>query len=179
MSLKFQIRRAHKEDLEAIIALDRKTTNAPHWAESDYRSAVEGAPSTALQRCLLLAEQEGGDHRLDLIGFAVGKAIGSGVEATAELESVVVVEQARRSGVGRALCAAIIQWCRALDIPKVDLEVSLFKSWCCNPLYRPGIRSDWRAKGVLSRPGRRRCPHANHCFSVRRKWSLNGVASAK
>jgi len=123
MSSKFQIRRAHKEDLEAVIALERKTTNAPHWAESDYRSAIEGAPSTALQRCLLLAEQEGGDHRIDLIGFAVGKAIGSGVEATAELESVVVVEQARRSGVGRALCAAIIQWCRELDIPKVDLEV--------------------------------------------------------
>jgi ribosomal-protein-alanine N-acetyltransferase len=123
MSLKFQIRTAHKEDLEAVIALDRKTTNAPHWAESDYRRAVEEDPGTELQRCLLLAEQESGNHRLDLIGFAVGKAIGSGAEATAELESVVVVEQARRSGVGRALCAAIIQWCRELEIPNVDLEV--------------------------------------------------------
>lgn len=123
MSLKFQIRRAHKEDLEAVIALERRTANAPHWADSDYRRAIEGDPNTALQRCLLLAEQESGDQHLDLIGFAIGKAIGAGIEATAELESVVVAEQARRSGVGRALCAAIIHWYRDLKIPNAELEV--------------------------------------------------------
>ena len=123
MSLKFHIRKAHKKDLEAVIALERSTSNAPHWTESDYNTAVEGDPHSALRRCLFVAEQENGDQRLRLLGFAVGKSIGTGVEGTAELESVVVAEQARRSGVGRALCATVVQWCSELKIPNVALEV--------------------------------------------------------
>ena len=51
---------------------------------------------------MLVAEVEG-----RLVGFAVGKVIGSGAESLAELESVAVEASARRSGVGRALCAAV------------------------------------------------------------------------
>lgn len=123
MNLKFQIRRAHKEDIEAVIALEERTANAPHWLESDYRMTLEVDSNPALRRCLLVAEQESGNQRLDLIGFAVGKAIGTGVEARAELESIVVAEQARRSGVGRELCTGVIQWCRELEILNVELEV--------------------------------------------------------
>lgn len=123
MSSDFQIRRAHQGDLEAVMALERRTSGAPHWAEFDYKMAVEVNPNSALRRCLLVAEQETGDQRLDVIGFAIGKAIGTGLEATAELESIVVAEQARRSGVGRGLCAAVIQWCRELRIRHVELEV--------------------------------------------------------
>jgi ribosomal-protein-alanine N-acetyltransferase len=105
------------------MALERRTASAPHWAESDYEMAVEMDPNSALRRCLLVAEQETGDQRLDVIGFVIGKAIGTGLEAMAELESIVVAEQARRSGVGRSLCAAVIQWCRELKITHVKLEV--------------------------------------------------------
>lgn len=123
MSFKFEIRQAHEKDLEAVIALEQRIANAPHWAESAYRIAIEDDPNSALRRCFLVAGQKSGDKPLELMGYAVAKAIGTGVESKAELESIVVAEQARRSGVGRALCAGIFQWCRELKISNVELEV--------------------------------------------------------
>jgi [ribosomal protein S18]-alanine N-acetyltransferase len=52
-------------------------------------------------------------------GFAVGKV----VAGVGELESVVVVAGARRRGVGRALCGAVVEWCRDLGAGEVELEV--------------------------------------------------------
>ena len=138
MSLRFKIRPAKKEDLETVMALERITADAPHWAESDYKTAIENGPDSILQRCFLIAEREDEDQRGDLIGFAVAKAIGTGAEGTAELESIVVAANARRSGVGQALCTTVLQWCRHLEIPNVELEVRL---------------SNYRAKGLYSRIG--------------------------
>ena len=58
-----------------------------------------------------------------MISFAVGKVIGIGSESSAELESVAVAASARRAGVGRALCAAVIDWCRAQGAQAIELEV--------------------------------------------------------
>ncbi len=69
-----------------------------------------------MRRCLLVAETES-----RLLGFAVGKAIGA--ESAAELESVVVEATARRGGVGRALCEAVVAWCRGEEAAVVELEV--------------------------------------------------------
>jgi ribosomal-protein-alanine N-acetyltransferase len=41
----------------------------------------------------------------------------------AELESVVVSANARRAGIGRALCLAVLDWCRAQCATEVVLEV--------------------------------------------------------
>jgi len=41
----------------------------------------------------------------------------------AELESVVVSASARRSGIGRALCRAVLDWCRTNGASEVVLEV--------------------------------------------------------
>jgi ribosomal-protein-alanine N-acetyltransferase len=40
-----------------------------------------------------------------------------------ELESVVVGVSARRSGVGRILCEAVVRWCRERGATEVELEV--------------------------------------------------------
>ena len=55
-----------------------------------------------------------------LLGFAVGKVIGFGL---GELESVAVDSAARRKGVGRALCEAVIDWCRGQGAEGMELEV--------------------------------------------------------
>jgi ribosomal-protein-alanine N-acetyltransferase len=72
----------------------------------------------AVRRCFFVAEGEG-----RLLGFAVGKVIGSSGEGLAELESVAVEAAARRGGVGRALCAAVADWCRERGAAALELEV--------------------------------------------------------
>jgi ribosomal-protein-alanine N-acetyltransferase len=55
-----------------------------------------------------------------VVGFAVGKVIDGG---PAELESVAVDEAARRSGMGRALCGAVMAWCHTQGATEMELEV--------------------------------------------------------
>ena len=111
------VRLADAADLEAVIQLERATAEAPHWAESEY-AAMLVLTSGEVRRCLFVAEGE-----LGLVGFAVGKVIGTGSESSAELESVAVAASARRAGVGRMLCAAVIDWCRAQGGVVIQLEV--------------------------------------------------------
>jgi ribosomal protein S18 acetylase RimI-like enzyme len=44
-------------------------------------------------------------------------------EAVAELESMAVAASARRAGIGGALCAAVLDWCREQGAASVTLEV--------------------------------------------------------
>jgi ribosomal-protein-alanine N-acetyltransferase len=67
---------------------------------------------------LFVSEVEG-----RLVGFAVGKVIGTGRDCLGELESVVVDAEARRGGVGRALCEAVMDWCRGKGAVAMELEV--------------------------------------------------------
>ena len=111
------VRLANAEDLDDVIRLERAIAEAPHWAEAEYAAMLAPA-SDAVRRCLFVAESEPG-----LIGFAVGKVIGIGEESSSELESVAVGSDARRMGVGRLLCIAVIDWCRAQGAAAMELEV--------------------------------------------------------
>jgi len=111
------VRLASAADVAAVIQLERTIAEAPHWAESEYVAMLVPA-SGAVRRCLFVAENERG-----LIGFAVGKVVGSGGESSSELESIAVSSDARRMGVGRLLCAAVIDWCRAQGAAEMELEV--------------------------------------------------------
>jgi len=110
-----RIRTAVTEDVAAVVAMEREVVEAPHWGESVYTAMVSGEGS-GVRRCLLVAEVDG-----MLVGFAVGRAIGKGLAA--ELESVVVAQEWRRGGVGRALCEGVIAWCRQGGAAEVELEV--------------------------------------------------------
>ncbi len=109
----FCVRAGLVGDLAGVVALERATVEAPHWAEAEYAAAVNGGEDS-VRRCLFVAEAEG-----SLIGFAVGKVVGD----VAELESVAVDLGARREGVGRALCRAVIAWCERQGATAVELEV--------------------------------------------------------
>lgn len=102
-----------ERDLAGVIALERATVEAPHWSEVEYAAAMDGSEEY-VRRCLFVAEADG-----TLIGFAVGKAAGN----SAEVESVAVDLRMRRVGVGRALCEAVIGWCREERAAAVELEV--------------------------------------------------------
>jgi ribosomal-protein-alanine N-acetyltransferase len=114
MTPQIQIRFALASDLDAILDLERDTDNAPHWPRESY-AAILDAPD-APQRCLIVAY----DAEL-LAGFAVG--LMHPADCVAELESVVVAISVRRAGIGRALCSAVLAWCRSHGATEIVLEV--------------------------------------------------------
>ncbi len=128
----FRLRPAVVSDLDAVLALERATDLAPHWPPAAYAGILDledpGAPSmprslrngweTAPLRCLFVAEKNG-----QLIGFAVGLLHPATDDRIAELESVVVSASARRAGIGRTLCRAVLDWSRSRGASEVILEV--------------------------------------------------------
>jgi [ribosomal protein S18]-alanine N-acetyltransferase len=113
----FWVRAATVQDLGVVVEMERRIVGAPHWGEGEY-AAILRTDGGAVRRCLLVGETDGG-----LVGFAVGKVIGSGAESIAELESVVVRPEARRGGVARALCGGVAAWCGELGAGVLELEV--------------------------------------------------------
>lgn len=107
-----QLRSATPADLPAILILERATENAPHWPPATYAAIIE----TQNNRCLFIAETTN-----QITGFAVGQM--NPTESTAELETVVVATSARRTGIGRALCTAVINWSREQGATSILLEV--------------------------------------------------------
>jgi len=120
MESPFRIRPAAPADIERIVALDRATESLPHWPVAAYAAALE--PATGTHRCLFVAETG-----QDLAGFAVASITRietpDAAELLAELESVAVAISSRRSGIGRALCLAVIDWALQQGAAAIELEV--------------------------------------------------------
>lgn len=117
---RFCVRDGKAADLARVLILEREVGEAPHWAESEYARILntDGEVEGSVMRRIFVAEAEDG-----LLGFTVGKMFGSGAGGVAELESVAVDGAARRIGVGRALCEAVIFWCRSQRMTTLELEV--------------------------------------------------------
>jgi ribosomal-protein-alanine N-acetyltransferase len=117
------VRVAGAADLARVVEMERTSMEAPHWAETEYAAivgvnrGVDGVDGMVKRRLLVA---EAGER---LVGFAVGRVVGSGEGSFAELESVVVAAAARRRGVGRSLCEAVIAWCREQGAAGLELEV--------------------------------------------------------
>ena len=118
----WEIRSGREEDVDAVLALEQETENAPHWARREYAgifTKMEG-DEPMLRRMFVATSQDG------IVGFSVGIVRGlwgrTG-DRSGELESVAVAVRVRRSGIGRALCVAVLQWCRAQGGTEVELEV--------------------------------------------------------
>jgi ribosomal-protein-alanine N-acetyltransferase len=116
----FRVRVAAAGDLARVVELERAIAEAPHWGDGEYAAIANADRDSdgAVRRCLFVTEADG-----RLVGFAVGKVIGSGEGSLAELESVAVEAAARRGGVGRALCQAVVDWSRDQGAGAVELEV--------------------------------------------------------
>jgi [ribosomal protein S18]-alanine N-acetyltransferase len=111
------VRLAIAEDLGDVVALERSVPEAPHWAESEYVEILRRFDEVGgVRRVLFVAERDGA-----AVGFAVGKVVAA--IQLGELESVAVAPDARKMGVGKALCEAVIIWCEEQAVVSVELEV--------------------------------------------------------
>jgi [ribosomal protein S18]-alanine N-acetyltransferase len=144
-----RVRTAMVEDLPSIVEMEESIGEAPHWPKAEYAAIVSADQDmrTTISRCLMVAETEG-----HLLGFAVGKIIGSGSKSIAELESVAVRESARRGGVGRALCEAVIDWCTEWGVGVMELEVRSGSGGAITLYKELGFAIVGRRKGYYREP---------------------------
>lgn len=143
MSLSVEVRPARPEDVATVVVLERAVAGAPHWAEREYTAMLEQGEGAGIRRRLIVAERGGG-----LVGFAVAKVIGD----VGEVESVAVAAAARRNGVGRALCEAVIEWCRDERAGTVELEVRAGNDDAIGLYRKLGFAVVGRRKGYYREP---------------------------
>ena len=108
------VRRALTADLASIVAIERECAEAPHWSEAVWLEVLAEDAGNGPARGSFVSEGSAG-----VVGFAV-VSCSCGV---AELESIAVAERARREGVGRALCGAVMEWAQSLAADVIELEV--------------------------------------------------------
>lgn len=119
-----RVRAAQLDDVDGVVALERVTEGAPHWAREEYVQMIRESAGAAVRRALFVATSVVTiDNKAEVAGFAVGKVIGLGDDAVGEIESVAVAEKARRAGVGRVLCHRVIEWCEQQGAGVTELEV--------------------------------------------------------
>jgi ribosomal-protein-alanine N-acetyltransferase len=143
-------------DVEAIIALDRATDSAPHWPLAAYAAILAPSEPPTRQRYLVVgehsADEEASLKATQLAGFAVAAVDRASPPYTAELEDVIVAEQYRRTGIGRALCTAAIEWARSHNAVEVALEVRSSSTGAIALYSRLGFRETGRRPRYYRNP---------------------------
>ena len=114
----FAVRTAVAADLTGIVALERSIAEAAHWPAPEYAAMLAPMNGDAVERRLLIAERDGA-----LLGYAVGKLLRTGAGSLGELENIAVAAQCRGQGIGRALCCAVLEWCKEQGATAVEIEV--------------------------------------------------------
>lgn len=108
------IRNATPDDLPFIRTLEQKTETAAHWSSREYEALFS---ADAPRRVVLIAADEADSSRP--CGFVIARC---GVDEW-EIENVVVTEEQRRRGLGRALVGQLLHAARESGITSVLLEV--------------------------------------------------------
>ncbi len=109
-----KIRRMEAADLPRILAMAQSLENVPRWQPSAWLAALN--PAAAPLRIALVAA---GAAAGDLRGFAVAASMAP----QAEIETIAVLPEARRLGVGRRLMTALAAELAQVRIEEVFLEV--------------------------------------------------------
>lgn len=106
------IRTVQREDLPALVQMERAAATAAHWKEAEYEMLL--ASDAAPLRKTFVAEEDGNP-----IGFVVAKL----VRKDWEIENIVVRAGAQHRGIGRLLLTRLIQEAQACGAQQILLEV--------------------------------------------------------
>lgn len=133
------IRRMTAADIDAVLALEQKTPEAPHWKRLEYERCMGSSDFGSLVRAAFVADANG-----KVAGFSVGKL----VAGVCELESMAVDCEARGQGMGAALVTAVTDWARASGGDRIELEVRASNTRAIRlyeraGLYREGLRTGY------------------------------------
>jgi [ribosomal protein S18]-alanine N-acetyltransferase len=134
------IRPAVAADLVSVLAIQRDSSSAAHWKDSNYAKALKEP-----ERLFLVAVEEV-DNRV--IGFVVA----STVTEEWELENIAVSPAARRQGVGRALMNALIQQAEHRGALEIRQEVRASNTAAQKLGRSAGFVPEGRRKGYYRNP---------------------------
>ena len=109
---KIHFRSADRADRDSLISLAEESPGAPRWTLATWEQ-VQDSAAKGERNVLIAASEEG------IVGFGVVGVAGD----VAEIESLVVVEAARRQGIGRRLCEELMRWARMRGSRRAVLEV--------------------------------------------------------
>jgi ribosomal-protein-alanine N-acetyltransferase len=132
------VRRASAADVEAMRAIAAACAEAPQWSEGAWRGVLEGE-----RRGGWVAEMEGA-----VVGFVVVSCVGD----VAEVESLAVLREARRLGVGRGLCLAGMEWARGGGALVMELEVRASSEAALGLYQSLGFVEQGRRRGYYREP---------------------------
>jgi ribosomal-protein-alanine N-acetyltransferase len=116
------IRLATAADIPAILALERESSSAAHWTESQYQKFFESEINANSQRLLLLMDEESttlSPQELNLHGFLIAHQI----DREWELENIAVASAARRKCLATRLVQELCRRAREANSESIFLEV--------------------------------------------------------
>ena len=119
MSLSVELRPANDADVVQLLAIAGCVQEAPHWSEAAYRAFFAGPASLETanpgpSRLLMVAEDAG-----RIQGFVAASALMDEVE----LESIAVIRESRRTGLGLRLLRTVEAWAVQQGARTMLLEV--------------------------------------------------------
>lgn len=106
------------DDLDQVLSIETPTPEAPHWDRAAYESFLLVPDTEGVHHAAWVAVDAQGDAQR-LKGFAAARL----VLDVCELESIVVVENARRKGLGKALLNTVSAWALTHGAGRIELEV--------------------------------------------------------
>lgn len=137
------VRHALPSDVDAILAIEQASVEAPHWTPAVWQQALAGAVAAVPERAVFVAESGQG-----IVGFAVVSCAGG----VSELENIAVRPELRGQGIGRMLCVEVIAWSRSRAALELELEVRASNDSALR-LYRAlGFAEQGRRRGYYSAP---------------------------
>lgn len=126
-------------DLDAVLRLEVATPEAPHWNRGTYETLLS-RPGAAL---LFVAED-----RDRIAGFLIAQAVAD----LCELESIVIDPESRRTGIGKAFFAELVNSAIKLDLSRIQLEVRRGNNSAIAFYGALGFRQDGLRRGYYRDP---------------------------
>ena len=151
------IRPAVHADIPFLIALERQCATAAHWTEQQYEDLFQPGPNSPT-RLVLVADRiregflipESATHKAGshIRAFLVARHIAP----EWELENIVVAPEARRTGLGTQLLAALLAEARKTNSQSVFLEVRESNAAARSLYQTAGFQLTARRKSYYANP---------------------------
>jgi ribosomal-protein-alanine N-acetyltransferase len=137
------IRPMRSDDVERVLEIAAGAENTPRWPRSAYLSALD--PQAQPRRVALVLVDEASSTP---VGFAIASMVASGVE----LETIAVLKDRQRQGLGKALVDRMVTALRLEGALEVWLEVRVSNRAALQLYRRAGFVEIGIRKGYYAEP---------------------------